>query len=483
MGLLAPTAMAACLAVTVGPASVASASPVPVSSLAWQDPVLQYPQTTAYGPTSVACPSTTLCVAVSDEGEILTTTAPTSPAPWNFGSVDPGTSYMQVACPSVSLCVAVTAHGEVSSSVDPAAGAASWHTVKLPDPPVAGWLNAVACPSATLCVITTEGGGILVSHDPAGGADSWVGGQVGPPNGVILSPYFPSLACPSVSLCLATDQAGDVFTSAAVDAGPASWTEAHVYTSQHIPCEEPGVMHCPPSSLGALVCPSVSLCFVSTLLDGPLWSNDPLAGQASWRRLGTATPTIFACATPAFCVGAAGGGSVLSSSDPQGDPSGWAPIGVPATSNGLTSISCPSVSLCVAVDYHGYTIAATPKPADVVRAQAAAALEAQVVPPAVARHLKGLVAHGGEDLRVTSPLAGTIAIRWVVRRRSGAPLVVASGSGGSGPAGSRAVHLALTNAGRRTLVGNRSALVLARLALTPAAAPTIAVTGTVRLSR
>ena len=72
--------------------------------------------------------------------------------------------------PSTSLCVAVDDGGNVVTSTDPTGGAAKWTVTN-----VDGAVRAlgVSCPSTTLCVAADDGGGVETSTDPTGGADKW----------------------------------------------------------------------------------------------------------------------------------------------------------------------------------------------------------------------------------------------------------------------------------------------------------------------
>jgi hypothetical protein len=54
----------------------------------------------------VSCPSSSLCVAVDDSGNVLTSTAPTDASTWTVTNVDGTHPLADVSCPTTTLCVA-----------------------------------------------------------------------------------------------------------------------------------------------------------------------------------------------------------------------------------------------------------------------------------------------------------------------------------------------------------------------------------------
>src|SRR5207342_832113 len=98
----------------------------------------------------VSCPSTSLCVAVDDEGNVVTSTSPTGGAgAWTVTGVDGSNEFVGVSCPSTSLCVAADFDGNIVTSTDPTGGASKW-TVTAVDFVVTNESNlpsALSCPS------------------------------------------------------------------------------------------------------------------------------------------------------------------------------------------------------------------------------------------------------------------------------------------------------------------------------------------------
>ena len=64
--------------------------------------------------TSLSCVSTTLCVAVTDDGSVLASTAPLDPTSvWSRVVAAPGSLLISVQCPSITVCFAADAAGRV----------------------------------------------------------------------------------------------------------------------------------------------------------------------------------------------------------------------------------------------------------------------------------------------------------------------------------------------------------------------------------
>jgi hypothetical protein len=139
--------------------------------LSWSAPELVDHQAhTAQG--GISCPSTSLCVAVDEAGNILTSTDPAGGAStWSAPvSVDPGHALSQVSCPTAGLCVAVDNAGNVVTSTSPTGGVAAWSVAHIATD-VSGTLG-VTCVSASLCMVVGVDG-LIYSANPAGGAGTW----------------------------------------------------------------------------------------------------------------------------------------------------------------------------------------------------------------------------------------------------------------------------------------------------------------------
>ncbi len=112
--------------------------------------------------------------------------------------------------------------------------------------------------------------------------------------------------------------------------------------------------------LGAVTCAAGPVCVAAGGRDLVV-SRDPAGGRRAWRRFmlpkTVVTPAGLSCRSRALCVGVAGG-EVISSGDPTGRASAWRAVSVPAR---LASVSCATVRLCVAAGGSGrVTLSTTP---------------------------------------------------------------------------------------------------------------------------
>ncbi len=114
------------------------------------------------------------------------------------------------------------------------------------------------------------------------------------------------------------------------------------------------------AAMTSVSCSSAGMC-VGTDLEGDLVATDnPIGGPQAWSATPVAalvgrTPSV-SCTDPTLCVVAAGG-DLLTSTDPTGGALAWYEQDIDATT--LTDVSCPSISLCVAVDNAGNVLSST----------------------------------------------------------------------------------------------------------------------------
>lgn len=114
------------------------------------------------GLAGVSCPSSSLCVAVDVNGNVVTSSNPTRGAgAWTLTNVDGGNELRDVSCPNVSLCVGVDAdgNGNAVTSTNPTGGASAWTVAHVDGSNV---LNGVSCPSSTLCVAVDAIGNVII---------------------------------------------------------------------------------------------------------------------------------------------------------------------------------------------------------------------------------------------------------------------------------------------------------------------------------
>jgi hypothetical protein len=112
----------------------------------------------------VSCPSVTLCVAVDNSGNVITSTNPTGgTGAWTVANVAGGNGLSAVSCTSTTLCVAVDVLGNAFSATNPTGGASAWtatslHTLDSP--------SGVSCPVVGLCVEVDLAGYVAVGTSP-----------------------------------------------------------------------------------------------------------------------------------------------------------------------------------------------------------------------------------------------------------------------------------------------------------------------------
>jgi PASTA domain len=305
----------------------------------------------------LSCPSTSLCVASDLDGSVLYSTNPTGgTGAWTRVALNGAPNLTGISCPSTSLCVAVTGLGQVITSTNPTGQAAAWNTVQTT---VSSDIGQVSCPSTSLCVAVDDAGNVLSSTAPTGNAAAWTVTSIG-------TSIMTAISCASTSLCAVTDDAGDIVTSTNPTGDASNWNAAVVDQDTDISFAGGGV--------GPISCPSTSLCVAAGAFDGnALIATNPTGGADAWQATSIDTyqamqtnhPTALSCPTTTFCAAVDSYGNVVTTTNPVGDAQAWtiahiddrdlrAPEG-----DILTAISCPSASLCVAVDYRGNVLTST----------------------------------------------------------------------------------------------------------------------------
>jgi hypothetical protein len=161
--------------------------------------------------TTVSCASASFCVAADTSGAVITSTHPSpigsnplgltlDPSAWRVthAVVPAANSFTALSCPSVTLCVAITRQGDVVTSTDPTGGASAWKITRLAGSMM---LDSVSCASRVFCVIGGASDSVFMSHNPAGGSSSWTETRVTPQG----SEAIVGLSCPSAGFCVAVD--------------------------------------------------------------------------------------------------------------------------------------------------------------------------------------------------------------------------------------------------------------------------------------
>jgi hypothetical protein len=309
----------------------------------------------------VSCPSTTLCVAVDDKNDVLSSSDPAGGAQaWSSESLGrEDEPLLGLSCPSTSLCVAGR-ESSLYASTDPASPTGNWtkeleYSFPAPDSgegeQIFGPLASVSCVAESTCAAALDSydeyDELLTSADPLGGATAWssvgesrvVGsGNAPPPHDE--DPIL-GVSCASTSLCVAVDLAGNVLATTDAGDDDSTWTRTPVDTN----------------ALVGISCPSVRLCVAVDRVGDVAASTDPSGGATAWQLIDTGDRsrlTGVSCASESLCVAVDAAGNVLSSTDPASRADTWSVTAVDP-GHELRAVSCtPSAEgLCAAVDDDG----------------------------------------------------------------------------------------------------------------------------------
>ncbi len=327
----------------------------------------------------IACPTTTLCVAVDDQRDILKSGNPTGgAATWSRAHV-PSAALSGVTCRSARLCIA-WGPKVIETSINPGGGAGAWTRTSIGH----GSVDAVACPTTSLCLAITGANTLLVSADPSAGKDARWKLTLSHIDASYSHAFGPStvtgLACPSVMLCVAVDTAGRVLASthptrttawSVADVEPRAEIEPGLPASPGSPAEHgipglPATPAIPPTfedaSLTSISCPSMGFCTAVDIFGTIAYSSDPAAGARAWRLsnvhpedLRRDTSTDVSCASASLCVyvgseGLSGHspGSVRVLAGPPNRPSSYSTRRIDSTY--VEAVACAPTRFCVAVD-------------------------------------------------------------------------------------------------------------------------------------
>lgn len=264
--------------------------------------------------TGISCPGVRLCIAIDSAGELITSSNPTKLRSWSVARVDSGPNYnggpllTGISCPSRSFCVAVDGDGNAITSTRPGAGSAAWTLHQIDSglnfecyhyggtgPACVPGIVAVSCSSNLSCTAIDWAAGVLSTTDPAG-PGTWGGGQQP------ASESYSELTCPSHGFCLLAQlYVGRLFL----------WRDG---------LPQPSTTLAANGAIDGIWCRSTTLCFASAAgtqtADQPTHlfeSNSPAATKPHWQRVLTTPSGISAvsCPTATMCVAAEENGQFL----------------------------------------------------------------------------------------------------------------------------------------------------------------------------
>jgi hypothetical protein len=404
--------LANAIAIAVAVAVVGSwcAIGAPASALTWSAPraIDPPPATTVHDITAISCPSTKLCVAGDDHGDILTSANPAGGAGgWKkTRAVDPESIFVSVSCPATKLCVAITGSGDIAASTHPTGALSGWKLARhaIPTP---NRHDTVACASAKLCLITGGAGDVLTSTHPAAGKGSWKKTTV-----IAHSKHDPlhSVTCPSVHLCIAVPADG---RHLARTTNPGQKHPRWTMIALNAPKPDRDL----PAGID---CPTTKLCVLlgSATTGAPFvaHSTHPTGGTSSWRvsrglPSSTFNLTGVTCPSAKLCIGTPNTdvAAVVATTNPAGSGSSWkAVLKAKFEGEGATGGSCPSTSLCVLFDDLTGDIRTSTTPT-VLAAWTSATVDAVNELDAVSCAGTGLCVAGGSGgrmLATTTPTSG-----------------------------------------------------------------------------
>jgi hypothetical protein len=287
-----------------------------------------------------------------------------------FGEDGNHTGLLDISCPTKSLCVAVGEGDELVSSSNPDGGASAWHLLhpfiaeedKPPSSPPPGFvdpnpqqpgapssrtLRSVSCPTPGFCVAVTFDGYIFHSSDPTGGVGDWQAVDI---DGKGRDTHLMAVSCPTANLCVAVSgdryTAGKILSSTNPDGGAGAWKVVQLDESL---------------DLRGISCGTPSLCVAVAREGRLLVSTNPTGGASAWTEVGKpggpGNLQGVSCVATVLCVAGNSSGNLLSSTNPDGAASTWEEADGGA-SVAITGVDCLSSRQCLAVDNNGNVLAA-----------------------------------------------------------------------------------------------------------------------------
>jgi hypothetical protein len=267
-----------------------------------------------------------------------------------------------------------------------------------------------------MCIGVDSEGNVLATMDPAANR-GWRLTRLGQAG-------FTGVSCAAVNMCVAVDMAGNVWSSTSLTSGPAAWRRSRVDSF---------------AGLTSVSCPAVSLCVATSDLDGNVFvSTSPTAGTRAWvaahvepldkdlRHLASVVLlSAISCPSTSLCVAVDSAGQVVTSTNPTGGQQSWnRTLLEPGTISGFTDVSCPSVLLCVAVDGFGNVFHSTdPGSPYAWRSAQSNRGFSSVSCPATTLCALGDVLSGGL-YTLTDPAAGLTALRRTQRDGTNSPAAI-----------------------------------------------------------
>ena len=378
----------------------------------------------ASGVSALSCPSATHCAAVDGAGSVLTTTDVTAADPvWDKATPPPlsGFPLGAVSCPSVDLCVVVDVSGRLAWSTNPFAPVPTWSG------PVANVGRPITCSSTTFC-LAGFGDSVRTSTEPG----IWSAPVLALPAGVIGA--ITSVGCAADRLCLLGNNLGDVALGVAVPQATALPTVTGT--------AEVG------STLTAV---------------GGTWTGIPFKTTLQWERCDAAGGDCAAI------DGATGSSYAVSAAD---EIHSLRVVETASNAGGAGTAASATTALVPFPSSGTPTPNPTPNPPPVVKATMTKALLRKALRPRF-------------SFAFTTPVAGTLAVRWYsikTRTRKKVFLLASGRHKFTGP-GTARIKMKLTKKGKRILRKGNRVKVLAKAKFTPLSGKALTVSRRITVRR
>jgi PASTA domain len=290
------------------------------------------------GGSAVACPTSTQCTAVGEDGAKSgneVTFNPQVPSSRSEVTIDPGDDLFDIVCPSATQCTALDASDQEVTFDPQAPDSPSPVTITNAPTGSGSGLRMISCPSSTQCTATDSQYQAVTFNPQAPGNPTPV--LMENSNGVN---GLNAIDCPSSSQCTAADDEGRVLTF-----DPKSLSGAKI---TQLPTKGNG--------LTSIACPSTSQCTAGTWDSNggaEVTFNPTAVGQPSVVSIaGLVNPPAVACPASTQCT--VEDQNYESTFNPQA-PAHPTAISFD-NSNGASGghwIACPLISECVTIDVDG----------------------------------------------------------------------------------------------------------------------------------
>jgi hypothetical protein len=297
--------------------------------------------------------------------------------------VDPGNSLEAVTCTTSSTCLALDSNGNLIASDANGLGPAAPSAWTAPTPVGftgnGGTFTAIACPGGlAFCAAFDSNGNVFYSADPLSqpatwktyaalneifGGNSESGENTDQADALACAPSSSSAAPPA--FCLVADTHGNLaYTTEISDArnefGGLTWSAPY--------SADPSWDEYEPTAITSISCPSASLCLGTDKLGNIIESTNPVQ-QAEQDEQWTVLNSIDAgagslndspgvrgisCPSVTLCVAVDGSGNILYTETPTAvHQGGWTVVPSLNPAGGITGISCPTTTECVITDQGG----------------------------------------------------------------------------------------------------------------------------------